>query len=109
MWHSRFECPWGISSLGEHRYDGSGNLVQVGLGADNRYYYDGACRLRRFDMDSGQWQENDYDPYGNLTSPESPQWLLHHHPQLRRQRRHQRLSVANYDADGNLLAWTASC
>ncbi len=97
--------PWGISSLGEHRYDGSGNLVQVGIGTDNRYYYDGAGRLRRFGMDSGQWQEYDYDPYGNLTS------LRHHNGASTTTRTFavnaatNRLSVANYDADGNLLAW----
>lgn len=64
--------PWGISCLGEHLYDGSGNLVKVGLGTDNRYDYDGVGRLQRFGMDSGQWQVYDCDPYGNMTS------LRHH-------------------------------
>ena len=100
-----FSGSWGVSSLWEHLYDGAGNLVPVDIGTDNRYYYDGAGRLLRFGMDSGQWQEYDYDPYGNLTT------LRHHNGTSTTTRTFavntatNRLSVASYDADGSLLAW----
>lgn len=99
------EGSFGTLGLGEHLYDGSGNLKQVGLGSGNTYFYDGVGRLKRFGFASGQWREYDYDPYGNMTR------LRHFDGTSTTTRTFgvntstNRLSAAAYDADGHLTAW----
>ncbi|MEM6457737.1 MAG: hypothetical protein AAF772_21790, partial [Acidobacteriota bacterium] len=53
----------GVAALGEHRYDGSGNVRARGA---EWYAFDGANRLRSFNLGSGSTQEYRFDGFGNL-------------------------------------------
>jgi len=97
---------WGTTTLGTHRYDGAGNLVQVGDLSRNTYLYDGLNRLKKFTFSSGEWQEYTFDPYGNLTR------IRHFDGSSTTTRSYttstatNRLTAGSYDGDGNLTWWS---
>lgn len=78
----RVRFPGGVESLGQHRYDGSGNLVQraaetegpcpPGATCADYYLYDGLSRLKLFNDGSGERERYGYDAFGNLVFVE---WL----------------------------------
>ncbi|MEM6454987.1 MAG: hypothetical protein AAF772_07820 [Acidobacteriota bacterium] len=53
----------GVAALGAHRFDGSGNVRARG---SEWYAFDGANRLRSYNLGSGSKQEYGFDGFGNL-------------------------------------------
>ncbi len=90
------------TSLGDHSYDGSGNLVRRRFAGvfDDHYTYDGLNRIKVFEDSSGD-QGYQYDPFGNLTGITGVNGRT-----LATNRATNRLSGAVvYDGRGNILAW----
>ncbi len=90
------------ASLGDHSYDGSGNLVRRRFAGifDDHYTYDGLNRIKVFEDSSGD-QGYQYDPFGNLTGITGVNGRT-----LAVNRATNRLSGAVvYDGRGNILAW----
>ncbi|MEM6453946.1 MAG: hypothetical protein AAF772_02520 [Acidobacteriota bacterium] len=88
----------GVAALGEHRYDGSGNVRARG---SEWYGFDGANRLRSYNLGSGSKQEYRFDGFGNLNRITTDGV----HRTLPILTASNRLMAESYDAAGNLTAW----
>ena len=89
-------------AFGEHRYDGSGNLIVRG---SEFFIYDHLSRIKRWEKASGRYQSYDHDSFGNLIG------ITHFDGVTTQSRTHatsagtNRLSAAQYDGRGNVVAW----
>ncbi|MEM6457362.1 MAG: putative toxin, partial [Acidobacteriota bacterium] len=88
----------GVAVLGAHRYDGSGNVRARG---SEWYSFDGANRLRSFNLGSGSTQAYRFDGFGNLNRITTDGV----HRTLPILAASNRLAAGQYDAVGNLTAW----
>ncbi|MEM6457744.1 MAG: hypothetical protein AAF772_21825, partial [Acidobacteriota bacterium] len=88
----------GVAALGEHRYDGSGNVRARGA---EWYGFDGANRLTTYNLGSGSKQDYRFDGFGNLNRITTNGV----HRTLPILMGSNRLAAGAYDASGNLTAW----
>ncbi|MEM6453526.1 MAG: RHS repeat-associated core domain-containing protein, partial [Acidobacteriota bacterium] len=88
----------GVAALGEHRFDGSGNVRARGA---EWYGFDGVNRLRSYNLGSGSAQEYRFDGFGNLDRITTDGV----HRTLPILASSNRLASGVYDAVGNLTAW----
>ncbi|MEM6455753.1 MAG: polymorphic toxin type 33 domain-containing protein [Acidobacteriota bacterium] len=88
----------GVAALGAHRYDGSGNVRARG---SEWYAFDGANRLRAYNLGSGSTQAYRFDGFGNLNRITTDGV----HRTLPILTTTNRLAAGQYDAVGNLTSW----
>ncbi|MEM6457749.1 MAG: hypothetical protein AAF772_21850, partial [Acidobacteriota bacterium] len=88
----------GVAALGEHRFDGSGNVRARG---SEWTTFDGANRLRSFNLGSGSTQSYRFDGFGNLNRITTDGV----HRTLPMLAASNHLAAGRYDAVGNLTAW----
>ncbi len=98
--------PGGGGSLGEHRYDGAGNLrARENGGATETYWYDTVGRLRRFTTGGGTHEEYFYDSFGNLRQVNQFDGSTTTPIVFAIDSKRNRLSTGFYDREGNLTQW----
>ncbi len=105
--------PGVLWNTGSYTYDGSGNIVTIGdtSGYDDLYRYDKVNRLTRAyvrDQATGDSTRQDYtyDVFGNMTEVKT--WPVGGGSQtttIAVNANTNRLSVAGYDASGNMTSW----
>ncbi len=105
--------PGVLWNTGSYTYDGSGNIITIGdtSGYDDLYRYDKVNRLTRAyvrDAATGDSTRQDYtyDVFGNMTEVKT--WPVGGGTQtttIAVNQNTNRLSVAGYDASGNMTSW----
>ncbi len=105
--------PGVLWNTGSYTYDGSGNIITIGdtSGYDDLYRYDKVNRLTRAyvrDAATGDSTRQDYtyDVFGNMTEVKT--WPASGGTQtttIAVNANTNRLSVAGYDASGNMTSW----